>query len=148
MSSEKVGVKEASKILGVSKKTVYSRLRSGKLPGEKIDTKHGKKWVIDKEDLQEQATREKEVVEVKEINQLVNKEDLLNELVEAVNSQNKQLINESIEKVTDKIDQQNKAIESLSEQIKDMQEEYQEEIQELKEQQNKSLWNKIKNIFT
>jgi len=133
MSSEKLGVKEASKILGVSKKTVYSRLRSGKLPGEKIDTKHGKKWVINKDHLQEQATREKEVVEVKEINQLVNKENLLNELVEAVNSQNKQLINESIEKVTDKIDQQNKAIQELSEQVK-----------ELKKQQNKSLWGRVK----
>ena len=134
--NEKVGVKEASKILGVSKKTVYTKLRAGQLPGEKIDTKHGKKWVIDKENLEEQATREKEVVEVKEINQLVNKEDLLNELVEAVNSQNEQLINESIDKVTDKIEQQNKAIMDLSEQVK-----------ELKEQQNKGLLDRIKDLF-
>jgi len=136
MSSEKVGVKEASKLLGVSKKTVYTKLRAGQLPGEKIDTKHGQKWVIDKEKLQKQATREKEVVEVKEINQLVNKEDLLNELVEAVNSQNKQLINESVEKVTDKIDQQNKAIMDLSEQVK-----------ELKKKQNKGLWDRVKSCF-
>lgn len=66
--SEKIGVKEAAEILGVSKKTVYSRLRSGQISAEKVDTKHGKKWVIDKDDLREQATAENEVVEVKEIN--------------------------------------------------------------------------------
>ena len=135
--NEKVGVKEAAKILGVSKKTVYSKLRSGKLPGEKIKTKHGLKWVINKKDLEETAKREKEVVEVKEINQLVNKEDLMNELIEAVNSQNEKLIKNSMDKVTDKIDQQNKQIQELSQQIK-----------ELKEQQNKGLMDRIKNYFT
>jgi len=134
--NEKIGVKEASKILGVSKKTVYSRLRSGKLPGEKIDTKHGKKWVINKKDLQNQARAETEVVEVKEINQLVNKENLLNELIQAVNSQNKQLIDNCIKKVTDKIDEQNNRIEQLT-----------EEVKELNNEQKKSLWAKVRSYL-
>lgn len=134
--NEKIGVKEASKILGVSKKTVYSRLRSEKLPGEKIDTKHGKKWVINKKDLQNQARAETEVVEVKEINQLVNKENLLNELIQAVNSQNKQLIDNCIKKVTDKIDEQNNRIEQLT-----------EEVKELNNEQKKSLWAKVRSYL-
>ena len=141
--SEKVGVKEAGKILGVSKKTVYSRLRAGKLPGEKIDTKHGKKWVIDKEDLQEQATREKEVVEVKEINQLINKEDLLNELVEAVNEKNNKKINDLSESITNKINQQNEYIKEQNKYIENLT----EEIKEFKKQQNKGLLDRIKDIF-
>jgi len=36
--SGKIGVKEAAEILGVSKKTVYSRLRSGQISAEKVDT--------------------------------------------------------------------------------------------------------------
>lgn len=134
--SEKIGVKEAAKILGLSKKTVYSRLRSGQIPAEKVETKHGLKWVIDKEQLKEQATHEKEVVEVKEINELVSKEDLMNDLIEAINSQNETVINEAMNSINDTIKQQNEAIEDLSEQVN-----------KLQQQQNRSILDKIKDFF-
>ncbi|MCF8002272.1 MAG: helix-turn-helix domain-containing protein [Halanaerobiales bacterium] len=73
MKKEKIGVKEAAKILGLSKKSVYTKLRSGQIPGEKINTKYGQKWVINKEQLEDQA-KENEIVEVKEVNKPVSKQ--------------------------------------------------------------------------
>ncbi|MFW6025373.1 MAG: helix-turn-helix domain-containing protein [Candidatus Woesearchaeota archaeon] len=141
--SEKIDVKKAAKILGVSKKTVYSRLRSGKIQAEKVDTKHGKKWLIDKDKLTEQATIENEVVEVKEINQLIKKEQLMNELIEAVNSQNKQLIKESMENIDETIKKQNKILEQQSNKLESLE----DRLQSIQDQQNNTLFDKIKNFF-
>jgi len=145
-SKYKIDVQEAKEILGVSRKTIYNRLKSGKLDGKKVPTDNTMKWMINEEDIK-QAKQVKESVDVVEVEEKISKQDLMNELVEAVNSQNKQVIQESMEKVEDKIDQQNKAIMDLSEQIKDMQEQYQEEIKELKKKQNKGLWDRVKSCF-
>ncbi|MFW5991679.1 MAG: helix-turn-helix domain-containing protein [Halanaerobiaceae bacterium] len=131
--SNQIGVKEAAKILGLSKKTVYTKLRSGQILGEKIQTKYGQKWVIDKEQLEDQAAVKNEVVEVKEINELVNREDLMNELIEAVNGQNKELIDEEVDNITDKLDRQERAITELTEEVKRM-----------REQRGRGLLKKIK----
>jgi len=151
MKNEKVGVKEAAKILGLSKKSVYTKLRSGKLKGEKINTKFGQKWVIDKEQLTDQAKTKNEVVEVKEINELVDSKDFMNELIEAVNSQNKALINGAVENITeeiksqsDKIDSQESKMERQDQAIRELT----EEVKKLRKQQNKSIIDKIKDIFT
>ena len=141
--SEKIGVKEAAKVLGVSKKTVYSRLRSGQINAEKVDTKHGKKWLIDKNKLTEQATAENEVVEIKEINRLINKEQLMNELVEAIENQNKQLIKQSMENINNTIQKQNEILEKQSNKLAIME----EKIKEIQQQQSKSLFEKLKVIF-
>ncbi|MFW5891128.1 MAG: helix-turn-helix domain-containing protein [bacterium] len=154
---EKIGVKEASKILGVSRKTVYSRLRSGKIEGEKIETKHGLKWVIDRDKLKEQATREKEVVEVKEINRLIKKKELMNELIEAINSENRQVIEESMDNIDNKLDKQKEQFREQSEHIQKQREliekqneyikELSKEIKEIKTEQKKSFFSKIKDLF-
>ncbi|MCF8002542.1 MAG: helix-turn-helix domain-containing protein [Halanaerobiales bacterium] len=130
-----IDVQRAKEILGVSRKTIYNRLKSGELDGKKVATDNTMKWVINENDIK-QAKRVQESVEVVEVEENISKEQLIESIQEAVNSQNKQVIQESMEKVTDKIDQQNKAIQQLTEQIK-----------RLKEQQNKSLWDKAKNIF-
>jgi len=138
----KIDVKQAAKILDVSKKTIYRRLKSGELDGKKVDIGHTKKWIINENDINK-AKQVKESVDVVEVEEKISKQDLMNELVEAVNSQNKQVIQESMEKVTDKIDQQNKAIQEVLKENKEMR----KELQDLKEQQNKSLWDNIKNIL-
>jgi len=150
MKKEKVGVKEASKILDLSKKSVYTKLRSGQLKGEKINTKYGQKWVIDKEQLKNQAKTKNEVVEVKEINELVDSKEFMNELIEAVNSQNKALIKDAVENITeeiksqsDKIDNQESKMERQDQAIRELT----EEVKKLRKQQNKSVIDKIKDIF-
>ncbi|MFW5987930.1 MAG: hypothetical protein ACOCQA_00665, partial [bacterium] len=71
--------------------------------------------------------------EVKEINKLISKEDLMNELIGAVNSQNKALIDKGIDKVTDKLDKQERAIQELTEEVKQL--------------KNRTILDKIKDFF-
>ena len=136
MKKDKIGVKEAAQILGLSKKSVYTKLRSGQIPAEKINTKYGQKWIIEKEQLEDQAKIKTEVIEAKEINELVSKEELLNELSEALNSHNKALINEAVQTITKKLDKQEQAILA-----------FKNELKEIKEKQEQSFIDKIKNIF-
>ena len=152
--SERVGVKEAAEILGVSKKTVYERLRSGKINAEKIDTKHGKKWVINRDELQESAKIENEAIEVRELNELINKDQLMNELIQAINSQNKEFLGEAIGDINETVEKQNKTIqkqnETIQQQNKTLQKinrELSEVKRELQDQKNDSLISKIKNFF-
>lgn len=143
----KIGVKKASQILGVSKKTIYNKLRSGELNGEKRKTKYGEKWVLDKEEVKNYKNNpvvENEVVEIEQVNELVSinefKKDLYNhhkeqidKAVKAINKQNKQ----DKEEIIEKLDKQQEIIDQQSKMIRQLQEE-----------KNKSLLQKIKNLFT
>jgi excisionase family DNA binding protein len=146
-----IGVNKASQILGVSKKTIYNKLRSGELNGEKKKTKFGEKWVMDKEEVKNyknSPVSENEVVEIEQVNELVSinefKRDLseihskqleeqLDKAVKALNEQNKQ----DKEEIIEKLDKQQEINEQLL-----------EKIQQLQEEKNQSLWAKIKNLFT
>lgn len=144
--SEQIDVKTASKILGVSNKTIYNKLRSGELNGEKKKTKYGEKWFMDKEEVKKHKNSpvtENEVVEIEQINELVSinefKRDLseihkeqLDKAVKALNEQNKQ----DKEEIIEKLDKQQEIIEQQSKMIRQLQEE-----------KNKSLLDKIKNLF-
>jgi len=46
----KVGIAEASRMLGLSQDTVRKRLRSGELAGEKVKAAGGFRWVVDLEE--------------------------------------------------------------------------------------------------
>ena len=139
----RIGVKEAAEILGVSKKTVYERLRSGKINAEKIDTKHGKKWVIDRDEIEESAKIEKDVIEVQEVKELIDKEQLKSDLINAIQARNKQDIDKAMDKVDDSIKQQNKLFKQQNERLESME----ERIKELQKNQAQSLLDKIKNLF-
>lgn len=143
---KEIGVKEASKILGVSNKTIYNKLRSGEIPGEKKQTKFGKKWIMDKEEVKKyknNSVRENEIIEIEQVNELVSinefKRDLskrhqeqLDKAVKALNKQNKQIKKEIIEK----LDKQKEIIEQQSKML-----------QELQQERNENLIKKIKNYF-
>lgn len=138
---EKIGVKKAAELLGVSKRTVYKKLRSGTLPGKKEKFKEGlQKWVIDKEDVEEHARIQNEVVNVKEVDKPIDKEQFLNELTEGIKGD----IHEDMEKVEDNI---KKTIEQKNEQLQEEIRTLTEKVDRLQEQQNKSLWENIKGIF-
>ena len=144
-----IDVQKASEILGVSRKTIYRRLRSGELDGKKVPTDNTMKWVINKNDIQ-QAKRVQESVDIVEVEENISKEKLIKAIQEAVNSQNKQVIEENVEKVSNKIEEQNKEIREQREQIQ-KQNEYiknlSEEIKEIKNNQNISFLEKIKSLF-
>ena len=144
---DKIDVKTASDILGVSKKTIYNKLRSGELNGKKKKRKNGEKWVLDKEEVKNYKNSpivENEVVEIEQVNELVSinefKKDLseihkeqLDKAVKALNEQNKQ----DKEEIIEKLDKQQEINEQLL-----------EKIQQLQEEKNQSLLDKIKNLFT
>jgi len=132
----RIGVKEAAEILGVSKKTVYERLRSGKINAEKIDTKHGKKWVIDRDEIEESAKIEKDVIEVQEVKELIDKEQLKSDLINAIQARNKQDIDKAMDKVNDSIKRQNELLQ-----------EQQETLERLQRQVDKTFIDKIKENF-
>ena len=132
----KIGVKEAAEILGVSKKTVYERLRSGKINAEKIDTKHGKKWVIDRDEIEETAKIEKDVIEVQEVKELIDKEQLKSDLINAIQARNKQDIDKAMDKVDDSIKRQNELLQ-----------EQQRMLEELQRQVDKTFIDKVKDNF-
>ena len=132
----KIGVKEAAEILGVSKKTVYERLRSGKINAEKIDTKHGKKWVIDRDEIEESAKIEKDVIEVQEVKELIDKEQLKSDLINAIQARNKQDIDKAMDKVNDSIKRQNELLQ-----------EQQEALERLQRQVDKTFIDKVKENF-
>jgi len=132
----RIGVKEAAEILGVSKKTVYERLRSGKINAEKIDTKHGKKWVIDRDEIEESAKIEKGVIEVQEVKELIDKEQLKSDLINAIQARNKQDIDKAMDKVDDSIKRQNELLQ-----------EQQRMLEELQRQVDKTFIDKVKDNF-
>jgi len=145
--ADKIDVKTASEILGVSNKTIYNKLRSGELKGKKKKTKYGEKWVLDKKEVKNyknSPVAENEVVEIEQVNELVSinefKRDLsnihkeqLDKAVKALNEQNKQ----DKEEIIEKLDKQQEIIEQQSKMIRQLQEE-----------KNQSFLDKIKNLFT
>ena len=133
-------LKEASNYCGYSVSYIRQKLLNGEIEGEKEDFQYGSRWLVSKEELDRMvhvAKVQKESVQVKEVNKPISKDQLMEELIEAINSQNKEVIDEAMEKVSDKLDKQNEAIETLS-----------EEIKEIKREQNKSFWEKVKGLFT
>ena len=143
---EKLTIKEAAEYIGKSTSWLRKKILNNEIHAEKESFKYGERYIIEKQELdnyQKIAKMKKESIEVVEVEEKITKKDLMNELVEAVNSQNKKLINNSLKKVTDKIDQQNKTIQKLLKENKNIK----GELKKIRKHQDKSLWNKIKNIF-
>ena len=132
-------IKEAAEILEVSTSTVRRRIKSGKIEAELKASPYGEQYYIPKNELN-QAVKDKEVVDVKDVSKPIDKEQFLNELTDAVNAN----LSGDMEKVEDNIK------ESMKRQNEQLQEEIQalsEKVDQLQQQQNKNLWDKIKNIF-
>lgn len=134
-----IDVNQAKEVLGVSRKTIYNRLKSGELDGKKVPTDNTMKWLINEESIQK-ARCIKESVEVREVKQPIDKEQFLQELTESIQGN----IGSDIEQVEDNLKE---TIERQNERLQEDIQKLTDQVQELKEQQNKSLWDKIKKIF-
>lgn len=134
-----ITIKEAAKYAGKSESWIRKKILSGELAAEKKAFKYGKRWETTKadiDDLLQQAKMEKEVIEVREIDKPVDKEQLLNEIAEATESRNKKLIDKAVNKINNKIQQQNELIKNLA-----------DRLEEKERKKEETLIDKIKRFF-
>ena len=168
-----ITVEEAMKRLDVSRRTVYNRLRAGKLDGKKFPSKHGQKWMINKEEFNDQAAVINEVVEIdrsiskKEFQQAVKQavatqegkiisqvEDRFFNAVISLYSQFQEEQKELVKQVKEENQQFRKEIkrdnQELLSKIEKREQELAEKVRDFREvekDKNKSLVNKIKALF-
>ncbi|MCK8825495.1 helix-turn-helix domain-containing protein [Fuchsiella alkaliacetigena] len=86
-----ITVEEAKERLDVSRRTVYNRLRAGKLDGKKFPAKHGLRWMINKDEFNDQAEVINEVVEV---DRSMSKKEFQQAIKEAVATQEREMISQ------------------------------------------------------
>ncbi|MCK8825069.1 helix-turn-helix domain-containing protein [Fuchsiella alkaliacetigena] len=123
-------VEEAVKSLEVSKSTIYSWLRSGKLDGKKLQTKQGPRWFLNQEQfiLREDSTTELEKAVIKEE---------LAKLVEKNLATNREQIKKDLADLLDK--KVNQAVMALYDQLSNQQKTTQRMIKENAQTLNQSL---------
>jgi len=141
---EELTIKAAAEYYGKSTSWIRKKILSGELEAEKRPFQYGERWITTEkaldnlaEDLKEQAKLEKDSINIREVSKPVDKKEFINELLEATESKNKQLVDQAVNNISDKIEQQNELIKRLSEQVNQLQQE-----------KNKSLIDKIKQFFS
>lgn len=146
---ERLTIKAAAEYYGKSESWIRKKILSGKLEAEKEPFTYGERWITTEkaldqlaEDLKEQAKLEKNSINVREVNRPVGKEEFINELVEATESKNKQLIDKAVNNITDKMEAQNKQLEQQNKMIKKLSDQV-----EKMQQKEPNLLDKIKNFF-
>jgi len=139
-------IKQAAEYADKSESWIRKKILSGELAAEKKAFKYGKRWETTKaavDDLLKQAKVDREVVEVREVNEPVPAETLINRILEASEEQNKALIEKATDSITDKIEAQNEQLERQQQLIKDLS----DKLEELNQRQNKTLFDKVKEFF-
>ena len=154
---EELTIKAAAEYYGKSDSWIRKKILSGELEAEKRPFQYGERWITTEkaldqlaEDLQEQAKMQKDSVNVREVKQPVDKEQLINELVEATEGRNKALIDKATDSIADKIEGQNKQLQQQNEQLKKQTElinKLSDQVDKLQQNQNKSFIDKIKDFF-
>lgn len=150
-------IKEAAEYAGKSESWIRKKILTEELEAEKKAFKYGKRWETTKiavDELLKQAKIDKEVVEVREVNQPIAAEDMINRILKATEEQNQVLIDEAVNDISNKIEQQNeqnkqdkeKIIKKLDKQGQII-EQQSKMIRELQQKKNQSLLDKIKNLF-
>jgi len=140
---EELTIKAAAEYYGKSESWIRKKILSGELEAEKRPFQYGQRWITTEKaldqlaaDLKEQSKMQKESVNVREVSRPVDKKEFINELIEATESRNKQLINNAVDNINKKFEQQNELIMELK-----------QEIEQQRKENNKSLVDKIKNLF-
>jgi excisionase family DNA binding protein len=135
-------IKEVAEMKEVSPSTIRRRIKNGDLKAEKRKSRYGNTYFIPAEEL-DKAVMEQEVVEFKNKVE-INKNELMNELIQALDSQNKELMEKSMDNIDEKLERQNEQIKEQNKAINKLT----EKVEELKEEKNKSFIDKIKGIFS
>jgi len=140
---EELTIKAAAEYYGKSSSWIRKKILSGELEAEKRPFQYGERWITTEKaldqlaaDLKEQAKIEKDSINIREVSKPVDKKEFINELIEATESRNKQLINNAVDNINKKFEQQNELIMELK-----------QEIEQQRKENNKSLVDKIKDFF-
>lgn len=134
-------IKEVAEMLEVSSSTVRRRIKEGQIEANKKKSRYGQTYYIPASEI-DKAIMQEDVLEFKN-SVTVSKQEIIKELVEAINSQNKNMIKEAMSNITQKIESQNEQIQEQNEAINKLS----EKVNKLQEEQNKSLWERVKNYF-
>jgi len=145
-----ITVSEAKEILNVARKTIYRWINSDKLRAKKINAGDTRKWFIHEDDIYE-GKLINESIEIQEVNRNIKKEELMNELIEAIGERNEQ----AVASIKNTLDKQNELLaELLENHISQLQEENERLKQEnqrlrgkLEEAKQKGLLGKVKGLF-
>lgn len=118
---KKYTIKQAAEILEVSKSTIRRRIKSGSINAKKEEGPYGKQYFIPEEEL-DHAVAENDIIEIGQVNKPISKDMILNELTEAINKQNKALVEEVKADINQKFEQQEQAINDLKNELKELKE--------------------------
>ena len=140
-----ITVKEAMNILDVSRKTIYRRLRDGELDGKKVVINDTRKWLISEDSIYDNKVIN-ETVKLEEVDKNINKDQLMNELVTAMNSQKKELLDEAMQEVRQQLQAQEKQLQQQNKHLREQNELLKQQLQAERSEDN-SLLDKIKNLF-
>lgn len=102
-----IDVKKAAELLGVSQRTIYRYIKKGELKAIKKPFGYTEKWYIHKDQVQEKAKVNKEIVEVKEVNKPISKEEILKAMQQVATGTDQEEISElkqEIQKLNYKFD--------------------------------------------
>lgn len=150
LKMKELTIKAAAEYYGKSESWIRKKILSGELEAEKRPFQYGKRWIITEKALdqlalalKEQAKIQKESVNIREVNRPVDKNQFINELVEATESKNKQLVNKAVDNITNKIEQQNEKLDQQQKLI----EKLSDQVNQLQQENKKSLIVKLKELF-
>jgi uncharacterized coiled-coil protein SlyX len=147
---EELTIKAAAEYYGKSESWIRKRILSGELDAEKRPFQYGQRWITTEkalddlaERLNEQAKMQKESVSIREVNKPIGKEQFINELIEATESKNKEMIDDAVEKISDQIKQRDEQIKQQGEMLNKLY----KKLDRVEKKQDKSLFDKIKQLF-
>lgn len=147
---EELTIKAAAEYYGKSESWIRKRILSGELDAEKRPFQYGQRWITTEkalddlaERLNEQAKMQKEAVSIREVNKPIGKEQFINELIEATESKNKEMIDDAVEKISDQIKQRDEQIKQQGEMLNKLY----KKLDRVEKKQDKSLFDKIKQLF-
>ena len=137
---DKYTIKEVAEILEVSKSTVRRRIKSGKIKAHKEKSPYGEQYFIPADEI-DQPTVENEILEFKQHNKVMKKEEIVNALVEATESRFKEQIEKATSDIINKIESQEQSINELKQTNKKLVETVEEikKMQREKEEKNESI---------
>ncbi|MFN2363168.1 MAG: hypothetical protein ABR596_02630 [Halarsenatibacteraceae bacterium] len=141
-----ITIKEAAEYADKSESWIRKKILSGELKAEKNPFKYGERWETTKkniDDLLEDLKAEREVLEIREVNKPVSKDQLLNELVEAISEQNK----DDIKNISSKLQELNQKLIKENQELIRENEKLRQQVDQLQEQLNKGLKDKLKELF-
>lgn len=137
-------IKEAANYADKSESWVRQKILSGEISAQKNKFKYGKRWETTKKDIDdflEQAKIEKDIVEVREIENPISKEEFIEELSKTIENQNDQLLEDTKEMITYR---EKTVLKALKEQNNQFLNEVKDEVSKVVKSQNK-LISELKN---